>query len=248
MNRKDTLEAIRAAGMAGTYDAGTREYRVTYPAQEMPDKERREAVASYTDDPADAIGTAKAMRERQNIEDELAHLLPEPNARSFDDLTPDEMADFELDVFLQREEDREAEAAAFPMFHSETTHDIAAAVVDLRKGDDLRAALHGVVCGPDPEGVTPERLAFVEFAAQRFEAARYDKPQDRVDAYRQAREVAHGAVQSFSAVDLEQAESRHAMTGEDMRDAFRQDAAKATEKAASVTPRPTRPRGFGMDR
>lgn len=48
--------------------------------------------------------------------------------------------------------------------------------------------------------------------------------------------------------DTDRAESHHAMTGEDVRTSFRADAIKATEKAASVAPRPTRPRGFGMDR
>jgi hypothetical protein len=61
MTRKETLAAVRAAGMVATYDADAGEYRVTFPASEM-DAERREAVACYTSDGDDALGSARAMR------------------------------------------------------------------------------------------------------------------------------------------------------------------------------------------
>lgn len=69
MSIKATLAAIKAAGMHGRYREG--EYRVTYLPGEMSD-ERREDCASYTNDPADAIDTAKVNRE------------------TFDGLTPDQ--------------------------------------------------------------------------------------------------------------------------------------------------------------
>ena len=62
MTIKETLAAIKAAGMAGTFDRETREYRVTYPKGEGLSAKRLEAVASYSDDAADAIATAKRMR------------------------------------------------------------------------------------------------------------------------------------------------------------------------------------------
>lgn len=62
MNRKQTLAAIRAERMAVTYDADCGEYRVTFGRDEMPDAERREAVAYYTPDSDDAYGSALHMR------------------------------------------------------------------------------------------------------------------------------------------------------------------------------------------
>lgn len=58
---KETLAAIRAAGMHGRYDSEAREYRVTFMPGEM-NETRREAVASYQTDALDAIATAQAMR------------------------------------------------------------------------------------------------------------------------------------------------------------------------------------------
>lgn len=63
MKRKEALAAVAAVGMAATYDADAAEYRVTYRADVMRCKERREAVAYYTNDGADAVRTARAMRE-----------------------------------------------------------------------------------------------------------------------------------------------------------------------------------------
>lgn len=62
MTQKETLAAIRAAGMAARYSAEFGEWRVTFTADDMPSAERREAVASYTDDAQDALDTARAMR------------------------------------------------------------------------------------------------------------------------------------------------------------------------------------------
>lgn len=61
MTRKETFAAIREVGMSVSYDAETGEYRVTFPASEM-NAERREAVAYYTPDGEDAIGSAHHMR------------------------------------------------------------------------------------------------------------------------------------------------------------------------------------------
>lgn len=59
---KETIAAIRAANMAGSYDAG--EWRITFRKDDMPDKDRREAVAAYCYDSDDALSTAQVMRER----------------------------------------------------------------------------------------------------------------------------------------------------------------------------------------
>jgi hypothetical protein len=63
MTRKETLAAIKALGLAGRYSAEYGEYRVTYSPADVASAERREALASYTPDSADALGTARAMRE-----------------------------------------------------------------------------------------------------------------------------------------------------------------------------------------
>ena len=55
----ETLAAIREVGMSARHASG--EYRVSFPPGEM-SEERREAVASYQTDDADAIATARAMR------------------------------------------------------------------------------------------------------------------------------------------------------------------------------------------
>ena len=58
---KATLASIREAGMSGRWSAEWREFRVTFMPGEMT-AERLEAVACYTPDPLDAIGSARAMR------------------------------------------------------------------------------------------------------------------------------------------------------------------------------------------
>lgn len=63
MTRKDTLEQIKALGMSARYSAEWGEYRVTLRAEDEPSRERREAIAYYTHDAEDALGTARAMRE-----------------------------------------------------------------------------------------------------------------------------------------------------------------------------------------
>jgi hypothetical protein len=62
MTQRETLAAIKAAGMAARYSAEFGEWRVTFTADDMPSAERREAVACYTPDSEDAISTARAMR------------------------------------------------------------------------------------------------------------------------------------------------------------------------------------------
>lgn len=61
MTQRETLNAIRACGMAARYSAEWGEYRVTFPPSEMT-AERREAVAYYTPDSDDALGAAHHMR------------------------------------------------------------------------------------------------------------------------------------------------------------------------------------------
>lgn len=63
MTRKDTLEQIKALGMSALYSPEAGEYRVTLRAEDEPSRERREAIAYYTHDANDALGTARAMRE-----------------------------------------------------------------------------------------------------------------------------------------------------------------------------------------
>lgn len=60
MNVKTTLAAIRNVGMSASHRDG--EYRISYPAHEMPSMTRREETACYTNDAQDAIGTAISMR------------------------------------------------------------------------------------------------------------------------------------------------------------------------------------------
>jgi hypothetical protein len=62
MTQRETLAAIRAVGMAARYSAEFGEWRVTFPAAEMPDPERREAVACYCNDNSEALDNARAMR------------------------------------------------------------------------------------------------------------------------------------------------------------------------------------------
>lgn len=45
------------------------EYRITFPASEIHSSEQREALAYYTEDADDAIGTARLMRAEQNLID-----------------------------------------------------------------------------------------------------------------------------------------------------------------------------------
>lgn len=61
---KETIAAIRAANMVGRWTADYGEWRITFRKEDMPDAERREAVAAYCYDSDDAIGTAQVMRER----------------------------------------------------------------------------------------------------------------------------------------------------------------------------------------
>lgn len=71
MTRKETLAAIRELGLAASYDAASREYRVApsftlaggrgFQAQQ---REEQERAAYYTDDKADALDTARAMAAR----------------------------------------------------------------------------------------------------------------------------------------------------------------------------------------
>lgn len=56
MTKQQVRDAIRAAGMTGTYRDG--EWRVNFP-------NGREATAYYTTDDQDAIDTAKAMAQEQ---------------------------------------------------------------------------------------------------------------------------------------------------------------------------------------
>ena len=66
MTIKATLATIRAMRMSASYRAEYREYRITFPAYEMPSATRREDCACYTNDAQDAIGTATAMRKSED--------------------------------------------------------------------------------------------------------------------------------------------------------------------------------------
>lgn len=60
---KGTLRTIRTvAGMSASHRDG--EYRVSYPAHEVPSTKAREDSAYYTPDADDAINTAMDMRRR----------------------------------------------------------------------------------------------------------------------------------------------------------------------------------------
>jgi hypothetical protein len=61
---KETIAAIRAADMSGRWSPEFGEWRITFPQKDMPDAERREAVAYYTPDNDDALSSAQVMRER----------------------------------------------------------------------------------------------------------------------------------------------------------------------------------------
>lgn len=62
MTVKATLAAIKAEGMAGKYHPDTCEFEVSYRKEDVPDREKRGRTAYFTEDEADAIGTARAMR------------------------------------------------------------------------------------------------------------------------------------------------------------------------------------------
>lgn len=59
MTQKETLREIRALGLAASYNADWLEYRITPKGMT---RERTEALAHYTPDADDAIGTAHALR------------------------------------------------------------------------------------------------------------------------------------------------------------------------------------------
>jgi hypothetical protein len=60
--KRETLDAIRAAGMRGRWIAATDEFRVGYPPESGLDTE---ANAYYTDDAQDAINTARIMASQE---------------------------------------------------------------------------------------------------------------------------------------------------------------------------------------
>lgn len=62
MTVKGTLAAIRAEGMAGKYHPDLCEFEISYRKEDVPDREKRGRTAYFTEDEADAIGTARAMR------------------------------------------------------------------------------------------------------------------------------------------------------------------------------------------
>lgn len=62
MTKAQTVKAIRDLGMRGTWSSEWGEWRVTFSQEEMPDRERREAVAAYTPDNDDALCMAWGMR------------------------------------------------------------------------------------------------------------------------------------------------------------------------------------------
>lgn len=67
MTKKETLAAIKAAGMTARWSSEWQEWRVTFTANDMPSAERREAVAAYCTDNQEALDNANAMR-RHHIE------------------------------------------------------------------------------------------------------------------------------------------------------------------------------------
>lgn len=61
LTQKELFAAVRALGMVCTYDRDAGEYRVTFRADAMPSRVKRENVAYYATDREDALATAKAM-------------------------------------------------------------------------------------------------------------------------------------------------------------------------------------------
>lgn len=59
--RRITSQIASLPGMRATWNKETYEYRVAYAAAAMPQNEKREATAYYTDDAQDAIDTARRM-------------------------------------------------------------------------------------------------------------------------------------------------------------------------------------------
>jgi hypothetical protein len=78
MIRTSVLACIRGQGLACRYIAETGEYRVTYTERDIRAREnitgysrvrdRAEALACYTDDPDDALMTARAMAQAWGIQ------------------------------------------------------------------------------------------------------------------------------------------------------------------------------------
>lgn len=61
MTIKETLRTLGTLGLKARWSPEWQEYRVTLPD---PSPEREEAIAYYTSDPEDAIGTGIAMLEK----------------------------------------------------------------------------------------------------------------------------------------------------------------------------------------
>lgn len=59
MTVRAAVAAIRALGMAAKHHDG--EYRVTFHVRDVPSAQDRERAAYYTNDPHDAVATARAM-------------------------------------------------------------------------------------------------------------------------------------------------------------------------------------------
>lgn len=62
MTIKETLAAIKAAGMVGRWSPELSEFRVAFKASDLPSATRREDAAYYTGSRQDAVDTARAMR------------------------------------------------------------------------------------------------------------------------------------------------------------------------------------------
>jgi hypothetical protein len=61
LTQKELFAAVRALGLVCTFDADAREYRVTFRADAVPSRVKRENAAYYTNDREDALATAKTM-------------------------------------------------------------------------------------------------------------------------------------------------------------------------------------------
>lgn len=155
MTRKDTLDAIKALGMSARYSTEWGEYRVTLRAEDEPSRERREAMAYYTDDAKDALGTARAMRETFDQQQAAKAEAAERTAFTVDDIPPSPLYEqTERGTFRVTDAARagiEALAAALPAAERQTEAEATfKARVDgewlegLSKGDAARHALYNL--------------------------------------------------------------------------------------------------------
>lgn len=260
MNRKDVLKAVRDAGMSATYDTEGGEYRVTFRAADMPDAERREAVASYTSDGADAIGTARAMKAQHDGQQpsDLAARIVDMTAEQRAALVA-EVQHWAADAYEQGKRGAQLEGSVLEALQVHAHEDPAGPT---EAGGPLDKALAVAIARKieNHDGATPGAInegieAWAEVEADRamrdaFEAEDHGPtewtPDEQAYQYELMQWQRFNAQEAAEGKATDHDESRHAMTGEDVRASLRARAQAATEAARNEPTQTRRPRGPGL--